>query len=500
MTPDTGNQKPSLKLQTARTVKWNAIDRIATQLLYAVVGVILANILSEEDFGLVGVLLIFQAFAIIFVDSGFGAALLQKKNPTQTDYSTVFWFNLSVSIIIYIILFLAAPLIADIFHGGSELISLSRVMFLCFIFNGLGIIQTNRLMKEMNVKQIAVADVIALTASGVVGVWLALRGAGAWALVWQSLVLAIVKSGWLWWIGKWRPEFVFSKVSFRKIRSVGTGVFLSSLLNTVSLNIYNFAIGAWYSLASLGVYTQSDKWSKMGSASISQILTSSFLPLLSKVQDDHDTFKRYIKKINRFTAFIIYPVLFGMACLGDPIFHLLFADKWDAAIPLFQILSVRGIFIVLVALYSNYMLSRGYARRMFRAEVVKDLLLLAAILATIYFNNIVTLVWGQLVAGILTYIIILWMTAKAIDYPAPALLKDQLPFICATAIACIFTIGIIALMQFQTLPIRINALLQLIAGAIAGFGSYIAIMRFLRLPELQEAQYYILGRFRNSNQ
>lgn len=488
--------EPSLKLKTARTVKWNAIDRLATQVLYAVVGVVLANILSEEDFGLVGVLLIFQAFAIIFVDSGFGAALLQKKEPTQADYSTIFWFNLFVSIGIYLVLFFCAPFIADLFHGGRRLEALSRVMFLCFIFNGLGIIQTNRLIKAMNVKQVAVADLVALTVSGAAGVWLALTGAGPWALVWQSLTLAIVKSGWLWCVGHWRPSFVFSKSSFRQMRGVGTGVFLSSMLNTISLYIYNFVIGIYYSLSALGVYTQSDKWSKMGSASISQILTSSFLPLLSKAQDDKTTFHRYIRKINRFTAFILFPALLGMACLGSPIFHLLFAYKWDAAIPLFQILSARGVFVVLIALYSNYILSLGYARRMFRAEIAKDVMLFVAILSTVSFHSIEILVWGQFIAGASTYFIVLGMTTRATGYRAPDMLRDLTPFLIAALGACLLTIAVISLMTFPSLPLRLAAALQLLAGCVTGILSYIALIRLLRLPELSEAATYLLGRFK----
>lgn len=145
--------EPSLKLRTARTLKWNTIDRVASQVLYAVIGVVLANVLGKEDFGLVGVLLVFQAFAILFVDSGFGAALLQKKEPTQKDYSTVFWFNLGVSVAVYMILWFCAPVIADIFQGDKRLIPLSKLMFTAFIINGLAIVQTNRLMKKMDVWQ-----------------------------------------------------------------------------------------------------------------------------------------------------------------------------------------------------------------------------------------------------------------------------------------------------------------------------------------------------------
>ena len=159
-----------LKLKTARTLKWNTVDRLASQVLYGVVGIVLANILTEEDFGLVGALLVFQAFAIIFADSGFGAALLQKKDPDDRDYSTVFWFNLVVSVAIYWILWFSSPLIADIFQGDRRLIPLSKVMFLTFVLNALAIVQTNRLMKRMDVKMIAVSNLIAQTGGGIIGI------------------------------------------------------------------------------------------------------------------------------------------------------------------------------------------------------------------------------------------------------------------------------------------------------------------------------------------
>ena len=195
-----------LKLKTARTLKWNTIDRLASQVLYGVVGLVLANVLSEEDFGLVGALLVFQAFAIIFADSGFGAALLQKKEPAEEDYSTVFWFNLIVSVCIYWILWIGSPLIADIFQGDKRLIPLSKVMFITFVLNALAIVQTNRLMKRMDVKMIAISNLVAQIGGGCIGIVLALKGYGAWALVWQSVSLAGIKTCILWATGHWLPS------------------------------------------------------------------------------------------------------------------------------------------------------------------------------------------------------------------------------------------------------------------------------------------------------
>ena len=379
---------PSLKVRTARTLKWNGIDRISTQVLYAVTGVVLANVLSKDDFGLVGVLLVFQAFATIFVDSGFGAALLQKKHPLERDYSTVFWFNTCMCVFIYLILYFSAPLIARVFHNDMRLIPLSRVMFLSFILNGLGIVQTNRLMKMMHVKQIALANIAGLILSGIAGVWLALAGYGPWALVWQTIVLAAIKTSWLWLTGGWLPRYGMSASSLRSVYRVGASVFATSLLNTLFLNVYNFVIGIWYSFASLGDYTQADKWSKMGSASLSQILTSTFVPLLSRFQDDRERYREMMGKVNRLTAFMLFPFMGGLVVMAEPLFHTLFGTKWDSAIPLFQLLAARGIFTVLCSLYGNYLLSLGYARSLVVIEVVKDGAIIAAIGATVFLHSV----------------------------------------------------------------------------------------------------------------
>ena len=324
----------SLKQRTARTLKWNTIDRVSQQVALAVIGVVLANLLSREDYGLTGVIAMFQAFAIVFVDSGFGAALLQKKETGERDYSTVFWFNTAVAVGIYILLWFAAPLIADFFRS-ERLVLLSRVMFLSFILNALGIVQTNRLMKQMEVRQIALSNLAGLAVSGAVGIWLAVTGWGVWALVWQTVSLAFVKTAWLWLAVRWRPVWVFSRESMRSIRRVGMGVFSSSLLNTFFLNLYTFVIGRW-SLGMLGVYTQADKWSKMGTASLSQIITATFVPLLSRFQDDAAEFVRYMRRVDRFAALTVVPLMAGLAMIATPLFHTLFGTKWDDAIPLFR--------------------------------------------------------------------------------------------------------------------------------------------------------------------
>jgi O-antigen/teichoic acid export membrane protein len=478
-----------LKLRTARTLKWNSIDRFGSQILYAVVGVVLANVVSKADFGLVGVMLVFQAFAILFVDSGFGAALLQKKAPEARDYDTVFWFNLAVAGVAYLLLWFCAPLIAEMFHE-PVLTSMSRVMFLSFIFTAFGIVQTNRMMKQMEVKHIAISNLLGQIISGAVAIVMALHGYGAWSLVWQSLILALFKSCWLWCVGGWMPRLRFSWSSLKGIAGVGTGVFLTSLFNTICLNIYSFIIGIYYRMTALGVYTQADKWSKMGSASLSQIFTATFVPLLSRFQDERQRFLAVVGKVNRMVAFMTFPFMGALIILATPIFHLLFGQKWDEAIPLFQILVARGVFVILISLYSNYILALGRSRILVAMETVKDLLIVAAIFITLPFGTMTALVWGQFCASLLTLIIELVMMYRVTRYSVWRTMLDNLPYLLLT-LACMAVAYLIT--YYLASPI-----LSIITSAVVGGALYYIVLRLAGSVVLRDAQEYLFGRFRKN--
>lgn len=441
------NNTPRLKQLTARSLKWNVVDRVASQILYAVTGIVLARELSQKAFGMVGALLVFQAFALLMVDSGFSYALIQRKRPTQTDYSSIFWFNLLTSVAIYIILWICAPLIADLFGGEPLLIPLSRVMFLSFIINAAAIVQTNRLMKQMNVKPIALINALGLTAGGVVGITLAVSGAGAWAIVWQTITLNIVKTGGLWIYCRWTPQMCISMASVRSLFKVGGSMMLTSFLNTLFLNIYSFIIGNRVGLTPLGYYTQSDKWSKLGIMSLSQVLTSSFLPTLSEVQDDPERFARVASKMSRFAAYLLFPSMMFLVVMATPIFHVLFGVKWDASIVLFQILLVRGIFTVLNSLYNNYILSLGFSRYIFRLEVLRDVVAAIGIVIALPYlslstaDNVVAgleiLLWGQLAASAITWVVTLIVTARVTSISVRRYLLDLFPYFGLTVAICI---------------------------------------------------------------
>lgn len=466
----------NLKHKTAHSLKWNVVDRLSTQVLYALTGIVLANLLSQDDFGLVGAVLVFQAFASLLVDSGFSYALLQRQRPTRLDYSSVLWFNMFAAAALYIILYLMAPMIAAWFQNDARIVPLSRVMFLSLIVNASMIVQTNRLMKAMDVRMVAVSNFIGLALGGVAGIWSALAGYGAWAIVWQTLVMAVCKAVVLWTSTRWRPLARFSPASLKSFLGIGSRMMFTSFLNTVFLNIYSFFIGNRVGMASLGYYTQADKWSKMGVTSITQVLTSTFVPALASVQDDSERFRRMASKMSRFTAYLMFPALIGLMVMARPIFHTLFGDKWDASIILFQLLLFRGLFTVAVSLYNNFLLALGHSKTIVRLEVLRDGTALGALALTFPYMaitlpdnpvyGITILLWGQVAASFVTLVFSFYATVKAVGATVWSFASDMLPYFAQTAVIVPFMYAASLLFELAWLKL----LVEVLVGALLYFG------------------------------
>ncbi|MBD5374478.1 MAG: lipopolysaccharide biosynthesis protein [Bacteroides sp.] len=490
-------QTDDMKLRVARTVKWNAIDKIASMALYTLTGIVLARVVPKEDFGLVGAVAVFQAFAALFVDSGFSSALVQRKKVSRLDYSSVLWFNLCVAGIIYMLLFIAAPLIADCYQGDVRLIPLSRVMFLTFILNASAIVQTNRLMKRMEVKMITIANALGLAISSVVAIWMALDGYGAWALVWQAIVNAGVKSAVLWFASGWLPLMRVSWTSLRSFFKVGSGMMGGAFLNILFRNIYAFLIGNRAGMIPLSYYSQADKWSNMGISSLSAMLTQSFLPALSDYQDNPERFASSTAKMNRFTSYLLFPCVGIVVASATALFHLLFGTKWDASIILFQLLMVRGIFTVLSSVYNNYILALGRAKMIVGTELMRDIAALVAIALTWSYiaierpdnpvYGITVLLWGQIAASFLTWGATLVIAARLSLRPWWQFITDSLPYAGVTLVAVIVMAG---------LPSVIHSPVLLLAAQISsGAAVYLIINSLLGSVIQREALGFIFSRF-----
>lgn len=468
---------PDLKRRTAGTFKWHTVDKVATQVLYAATGIVLARELSREAFGLVGAVLVVQAFALMFVDSGFASALIQRKDPDNRDYSTVFWFNVGMSLLLYCGLWFAAPAIAWWFHD-ERLVWLSRGMFLTVPMSALGIVQINRMVKRMDVRPVAVANVAGLAIGSAVGITLALLWGNAWAMVWQTVVATAAKALILWGLTRWMPALTFSWSRLRSFFRVGSGVMAQAFLNNVFQNIYGFFIGNRVGMVSLGLYTQADKWSKMGTASLSGVITSSFLPTLSVVQDEPERLVRVTRKMNRFTGYLLF---FGFGWLmaeAEPLFHLLFGTKWDAAIILFQLLLLRGIFTVLTSLYANYILAMGRSRLLVVTELLRDgaaLLALVACFPMLAWSTeqhpawgLELMLYGQIAASALMWAVTLVVAARVTSGPVWGFLADSaiylgvsLPPLAVAAAAAVW---------LSAMPLA-----ALVAGGVGAAALYLAV-------------------------
>lgn len=484
----------TLKSRTANSLKWNLVDRVATQMLYAVTGIVLARELSQEDFGLVGALLVFQAFASLLVDSGFSYALIQRKRPTRLDYSTVLWFNIFVAVTAYALLYVTAPLIAGLFQHDMRLVPLSRVLFLALILNASAIVQTNRLMKAMDVRMVALSNSLGLILGGVAGIALAMCGYGAWAIVWQTVTIAAVKSLVLWTTSRWRPLRRFSWESLKGYFGIGSKMMATSFLNTLFVNIYSFFIGNRVGLAPLGYYTQADKWSKMGISSLSQVLTSSFLPTLSAVQDDPERFRQAVAKMNRFTSYLLFPCMLGLMCMAKPLFHTLFGEKWDASIFLFQILLLRGVFTVFTSLYSNYLLALGHGGAIVRLEIVRDAVAVIALAITFPFMSLTTpddpvygimiMLLGQLVASAVAWGASLAVVLRRMHASLWSFITDMLPYVAQTLLIIpLMLLGAsLVVPAWAKLAVMIAVALPLYVGSNALFNSRIQrdVINYLR--------------------
>lgn len=486
-----------LKEKTAGTIKWNLADKLASQLLYALTGIVLANKLSQEDFGLVGAILVVQAFALMFVDSGFASALLQRKMPpNQREYSTVFWFNMAVAVVLYVILWFAAPLISIWFHAPA-LVKMSRIMFISIPLNALGIVQINRMVKQMDVRPVVVSNVVALSAGSVAGIVMALTVANAWAIVVQTLVNTAGRSAILWVWTRWCPTLCFSRSTIRSFFRVGAGVMFQSFLNNVFLNIYGFFIGNRVGMVPLGLYSQADKWSKMLYTSISGTLTSSFLPTLSEVQDDDTRLKRTTAKMNRFTSYILFFAMGWMIVEAAPLFHFLFGSKWDASIVLFQLLIIRGIFTVFTALYSNYVLAMGKSRLLVISEFVRDVVALGALIATFPVMSLSTperpvyglelMLYGQIAAAAAMFVFSLVIAAKAVHGSIRSFFIDSLCYIFPTLPALAVTWWICTALGHYPFA-------ALAVGGIVAVAIYAAVNRLLNSKIQQEMLQQLLKR------
>lgn len=348
----------TLKERTARGLLWGTLSNGAQQVLNLVFGIWLARMLTPADYGMVGQLAIFSLIAATIQESGFTAALTNREKVAHRDYNAVFWFCLPLSLTLYAVLFAAAPLIAAFFKN-PEIVPLARYLFLSFIISGLGIVPSARLFKTMRVRERTLSNLTALCVSGVAGIALAYRGMAYWGLATQTLVYVTVNTALYWYFAHWRPTFEWDFRPVREMLGFSSWLLLTNLLNHVNNNFFSVVLGRFYDTRMVGNYAQANKWNFMGHSVVTGLVNGVAQPLFVETADDPERQARVFRKMLRFTSFVAFPVMFGIAVVGRELIGIALGAKWLDSADMLMMLCVSGAFLPLVSLYTQFLLSRG---------------------------------------------------------------------------------------------------------------------------------------------
>lgn len=360
----------SITGQAVKGTVWSAIDRFGTMGLQFVVNLVLARLLTPANFGAIGMLMIFITVSQVFADGGFGSALIQKKNPTQTDYSTIFFWNTGIGCVLYLILFLCAPAISAFYHM-PVLESVLRVIGLTIITSCISSIQTNRLQKALQFKAIAITDTGAFVIGGVVGISMAFAGYGVWSLAAMMLVQGVAKILILYAVSRWVPALTFSVSSFRQLFTFGGYLFLSNLLESICRNLQGIVIGRKFSAAQMGYYSQASKLDNITSYSIPQVIAAVMYPIFSMVQDDRERLRNIVEMDIRIISLTIYPLLSLLIIVSEPLIELLYGAQWIPSAPYFSILCFGGFFMCLNNIPYYAVAACGRSRELLFASLYK---------------------------------------------------------------------------------------------------------------------------------
>lgn len=466
----------SLKKKTVNGVLWSAAERFSVQGVQFVIQIIMARLLLPSDYGIIGMLAIFLAVSQTFIDSGFTNALIRKVNRTETDYATVFYFNIAIGVFFYLLLFFTSPYIAS-FYKIPLLEQLTKVVGLTLLFNSLTVVQRAKLTVNIDFKTQAKASLMAVVVSGAVGISMAFYGYGVWALAIQAVLSAAMNMVLLWILSRWKPAWVFSLNSFREMFSFGSKLLLSGLINTIYGNIYTLVIGKKFAAVELGYFTRADQFAQFPSSSLTGVIQRVTFPVLSSIQEDEGRLRSVYRKYLTLSAYLIFPLLVGLAAVAHPFINLILTEKWEGVVLLLQILCISYMWYPVHAINLSLLEVKGRSDLFLRLEIIKKVLGTGILVATIPFG-VVVMCLGAILSSVIGLAINTYYTGKLIQVGFFMQMKDLLPslfYSLSMGVVVYLVIGFIG-----------SYLLQLIAGVILGVTYYLTVSYFFRSKELKE--------------
>ena len=476
-----GLDNQNLKQKTAQGLFWSFLSSGGMQLLNLIIGIFLARLLSPGEYGIVGMLAIFTLLANNLQESGFGVALVNIKDIEHNDYNAVFWFNVGMSLLLYAILFCCAPLIAAFFHQPC-LVSLSRFVFLGFIIASLCISPNAMLVRGLKMKEKAITSLSALIVSGTVAVIMAINGFSYWSLATQQILYNVVICFGRFYYTRWCPTLKVDFTPVRQMFSFSYKVLITAVLTTINNNVLTVIFGRLFPAQAVGNFTQANKWNTMANQMVTNTMAQVAQPVFTQVTDDKERQRRVFGKMLRFTAFLAFPALFGLALVAPQVILLAIGDKWVDSIPLLQILCISGAFIPLYTVYQNLFLSQGKSDTYMWLSIGQIAIMLTAVLAC-HAMGIRTMVIA------FACINILWLLAwqvfayRLIGYRLFSMLRDLLPFM-------LIALAVMALTYLVTLHIS-NMLMLLVSRVLIAAALYFMAMKLLRARILEDCIEFI---------
>ncbi|MGL5919786.1 MAG: lipopolysaccharide biosynthesis protein [Bacteroidales bacterium] len=396
--------------KSKNAILWNAVERFSVQGVQFLLGIIIARILTPQDYGLIAMLTIFTSIAQIFVDSGFANALIQKQDRTDVDYSTAFYFNLVISFLCYMILYAASGSIAS-FYDEIQLKSITKFVALSLIINAFSTVQRSKLIIELKFSLIAKITLFSTISSGLVGLALAYKGMGVWALVYQALLNNLLNTLLLMIFSKWKPLFVFSLTSFKSLFSFGSKILLGGLMHSIYVNLYSLVIGKKFEATELGLFNRSFSLVNVVSSNITTIMQRSFYPIGCQLQDDNIALKNYFIRIIRMSSFVVFPIMMLLSVLSKPIILILLSEKWVEISSYMSIMCIAYMWDVIMRLNWDILSIKGRTDLSLRSEIIKKIVSVIILVATIPFG-LKVMCYGLVLYSLSDILIITYYTKK----------------------------------------------------------------------------------------
>lgn len=456
----------SLQRRTVSGVKWSALERFATQGVVFIVNIILARILLPSDFGLIAMITVFTQISQAFIDSGLTNALIQRKDRTNNDYCTVFYFNISLAIIFYAILFIFAPLISN-FYNSPQLTSITRVSCLSLILGALGAVHQTKLTINVDFKRISIVTFIAALISGVVGIVFAHKGYGVWSLVWMSLVRVGLQSILMWIVSRWNPELIFSLQSFRSLFSYSSKLLLSSLIHLLYYNLYTVVIGKIYNKQDLGYFNRAELFARFPSTNLSTIFSRVSFPIFSTIQDDNARLRTAYSKYIKFSSACIFPVMMWLIAIAKPLVLYVLSAKWQPIVPLLQILCIAWMTDHLCSINLNVLFVKGRSDLALKLEFIKKTIATIILLLSMKFGLII-ICWGLVAYSLIAVVLNSYYTKPLIGLSLCRQFQDYASSLFISTLS-----AAVAYLIFNCVE---NLLLQLLIGSITMWICYLLII------------------------